>query len=214
MSASPCAGVSALMQNSCKVSAVAASGGLPNMKPKLGRTATRRAQRSYALMCWKLGAVAAAAATPNMEHAAEASGVYCDLCGIWTPLPLSNLAPSEPRLAATPFSLNALAPEFVPGGTRTDHINSPGLSDSGWAPTLADPVEANAALDQPTPEKLLKTFAEKTSEGNNLHDCISSGAPAGSSLQKHMKKYIFRRTLHVPSIQYSTDASTGECKTQ
>ena len=195
-----------------KMTGVAATHGLPDILPTLGRTALRRAQRRFSLLCLKAGAVAAAAATAKTTVTA-ASGVFCNLCGVWTPLPYSQLVPSEPSSYTAPSARKTFAP------TLADLvINSPKVSEDGWAPINANPIDAgNTAAAAPIPpERLWNLDVNIGSEGANImHASIFSDLPVGSSPQKRMKRYCFQRSLrHVDSGQYSTDQNTGECKTQ
>ena len=164
-------------------------------------------------MCLKLGALATAAASAHITDANAASGVLCNFCGVWTPLPSCWLAPSEPSQYPAPIAKTILA--TPPIGTD---INSPGFTEDGWAPIDAAPVVAgsDAATAPPCTEQLWKTAAlDVCIEGtNNMHDNILSSIPAGNCPQQHMRKYCFRRSRHVATGQYVTDQATGECRTQ
>ena len=149
------------------MSAVAATIGLPHILPTLGRSALRRAQRRFTLLCLEAGAVAAAAATEKKTAVTEASGVFCNLCGVWTPLPYSKPVPSEPSLSTAPTARK----KFAPAKHGTDLINSPGLSEDGWAPIIAEPVDADyvvAAAAPTPPEQLWSPTRGIGSEGANF----------------------------------------------
>ena len=129
--------------------------------------------------------------------------------GMDSPAIMLQNEPSEPGCTPTPTVWNTRT------SNHAERINSPGASLSGRAPPTAGPVAAENSTTggQRRPEKPWTSFADFVSEGSILHDSISHCVSVVSSPQQHMKKYILRRSRHVPS-QYSIDTGTGECKTQ
>ena len=172
------------------MAAVATTIGLPRILPTLGRSAPRRAQRRHTLMCLKLGAIAAAAATAHITEANAASGVPCDFCGVWIPLPSCRLAPSAPSPYTAPIAKTILATQPI----GTDN-NSPGFTEDGLAIIDAAPVVAGieAAAAPPYKEQLWKSAAlDVCIEGaSNMHDNILSSIPAGNCPQQHIENIAF-----------------------